>query len=365
MIRVAHLTSVHPQPDTRIFVKECRTLAAAGYDVTLVAPLDADDRRDGVALRAVPRPGGRRERMTRTVSAVLALARELDADLYHLHDPELLGAGLRLRRLGRRVVYDAHEDLPDDILSKSWIAPPLRRPLSAAARRAEGFAAARLDAVVAASPAIAARFAGAVTVQNYPIASELDGAARPWTEREEAVCYVGALTAIRGTREMVDAAGLAGVDLLLAGTWAEPGDRAAATGRPGWARVDEHGQLERPAVAALMARARAGLLVVHPEPNHLDVHARSNKLFEYMSAGLPVIVSDLPGLRRLVDEHGCGVCVDPRDPQAIAAAMRQLVDDVGEAERMGARGREAVRRLYSWESEGRRLLDLYATLLAR
>jgi glycosyltransferase involved in cell wall biosynthesis len=155
-------------------------------------------------------------------------------------------------------------------------------------------------------------------------------------------------------------------------------ERAAA--RPGWRRVEELGDAsavpaphragvretldaQRREVADAFSRASAGLLLVRPEPNHMEMHLRSHKLFEYMWAGLPVIVSDFPRWREFVDANGCGICADPLDPAAIAAAIRRVVDDPEEAERMGARGRDAVRRVYNWEPEGRKLLDLYADLL--
>jgi glycosyltransferase involved in cell wall biosynthesis len=385
MKRVAHLTSVHSQPDARIFVKECRTLAAAGYDVTLVAPVDRDELADGVAIQAIRPSRGRLDRMTRAVRDTYRAARSLDADLYHFHDPELLGVGLRLQRLGKRVVYDVHEDVPGDILAKPWIAPRLRRPVSTAYDRMERAVAARLDAVICAAPDIAPRFEGTgvptVTVHNFPILAEQPDSRRSWAERERAVCYVGAITALRGMLEMIDASELAGVKLLLASTFTERGGRELAAARPGWPRVEEvehrNGGPPGPAggvlstmherrgeVGEAFSRARAGLLVVHPEPNHMRMLDRSHKLFEYMSAGLPVIVSDFPDWRRFVEENGCGICVDPLDPAAIAAGIRRIVDDPDAAQRMGARARETVERAFSWETEARGLLDLYARLLS-
>ena len=144
-VRAVHMTTVHQPDDVRIFAKQCRTLAALGYDVHLVAASASGEVvRDGVRARGRrPRLLGERFRMTRTVAQALRTASALDADVYHLHDPELIPAGLMLARGGKRVVYDAHEDLPADILDKAWIRPRLRTHVSRPAELLERFAAER------------------------------------------------------------------------------------------------------------------------------------------------------------------------------------------------------------------------------
>jgi glycosyltransferase involved in cell wall biosynthesis len=362
--RVVHLTSVHRVTDTRIFAKECRTLARAGHQVTLVGPAERSEHVDGVAISAVPAARNRLERMTRTVAAVRRRALELDADVYHFHDPELLPLGVELRRRGRTVIYDAHEDVPRALLSKSWIPGWGRRPLARTVGVGEPLAARAMSAVVAATPSIGERFERlgppTVVVNNYPVIGDLSMAGADDGERERAACYVGDINRVRGALEMVDAAGISGVRLLLGGTFSEPGLRDAAVARPGWSMVDELGQISRPQVATMFARARAGLVVLHPEPNH--VSGRPNKLFEYMSAGLPVIASHFPLWREIVEGADGGICVDPLDPAAIAAAMRRLADDPEAAAAMGARGRDAVQHRFNWDTEAEKLVGLYARL---
>ena len=221
---------------------------------------------------------------------------------------------------------------------------------------------------MAATPVIARRFpkGKTVTVQNFPIVGELArGEAEPYDERPPHVAYVGGITTYRGAREMVRALGhLPGgseLRLMLAGTVHPPELAEELERLPGWSRVEFLGWQSRPQIAALLGRVRAGLVVLHPIVNYLDAYPV--KLFEYMSVGIPVIASDFPLWRRIVDEAECGLLVDPLDPKAIAGAIQWLLEYPEEAEAMGRRGREAVRKKYNWDAEAKKLLAFYEDLL--
>jgi glycosyltransferase involved in cell wall biosynthesis len=367
--RVVHMTSAHSATDTRIFAKECATLAAAGFEVHLIAPDAREAVERGVRRWPVaPARGGRRlRRMTVTVLEVYRRARALDAALYHFHDPELMPAGLMLARRGARVVYDAHEDLAATVRDKRWIRPRLRRPAARLVARLEPMAADRLAAVVAATPAIAERFAACrrtVVVNNYP---DLEEFAVAPDERRAAVasatvCYVGAISAIRGAAVRVDAIERAGAELVMAGPFETEELAAALRRRPGWARVRSLGPLPRGELAGVFGGAAAGLVLFGPAANH--TRSQPTKLFEYMAAGVPVIASDFPLWREIVEGNGCGICVDPTSPADVADAIRALLADPERARRMGDNGRRAVLERYRWDREGRVLTELYRTVLA-
>jgi glycosyltransferase involved in cell wall biosynthesis len=366
---VAHLTTNHAPQDTRVFLKECRTLARAGYDVTLVVPGDGDVVRDGVAIRTVPRPSDRRERMLRTSWRVYRRAVESDARIVHLHDSELIPVGWLLKIRGRRVVFDAHEDRPKQVLSKAWIRPALRPLVAAATRLVEAASARVFDRVVAATPAIAANFPARTTrlVQNFPFVSELQAPeGTPYLQRPHQLAFVGGINAIRGIEQMVDAMEYVpdtlDARLVLAGRFEPPELESAVAERPGWRHVRALGWRSRTQVAELLASARAGLVLYHPAPNH--VAAQPNKLFEYMSAGVPVVASDFPLWREIVERAGCGLLVDPLDPRAIGEAIAWILEHPAEARAMGERGRDAVATTFNWDRESRTLLDMYAELSA-
>lgn len=368
-MKIAHLTSAHKRGDTRIFLKMCRSLAAAGKDVSLVvADGLGDETREEVRIFDVGKPKGRLERMWKATRRVLGKALELDCDLYHLHDPELLPIGLRLKRAGRRVIFDAHEDLPLQILSKSYMHPRMRRTVSVAAGAFERLACRRLDAIVTATPAIRDKFRGlgikAIDINNFPLLGELTVDVSQQHKARE-VCYVGSIFASRGIRELVTAIALtrSAAQLTLAGDFSEYDLQAEVERMPGWDKVDWLGFISRAEIRTVFCRSMAGLVTLHPTQAYL--YSLPVKMFEYMSAGLPVIASDFPLWREIIEGSQCGVCVDPLDAASIASAIDRLVENPELARNMGENGRRAVHEKYNWDIEERKLLSLYEELLSR
>lgn len=373
MPAVVILTSVHQPFDPRIFHKQARALAAAGYRVTLLAPHDRDERRAGVRVRGLPWPRSRAGRPLLWLR-LLGRALRLRADVYHLHDPELLPLGLLLAALtGRPVVYDAHEYYRDEIATRRWLPRLLRRPAAEAVHVLETLAARYLAAVVAVNEHMAAGFRArgarrVVAVHNYPPLALFPR--RPRAERPAPIAvYTGLLTRERGL-EIVWRAGRRLRALL-------PSAEVRVVGRVDWAGVDPAvpraperwreeaatrlcGTVPAEAVADVLAGAAVGWIPFQPTPN--NARALPLKLLEYMAAGLPVVASDVGVLAAIVRREGCGLVVPPDDPEAHARALARLLIDADEARRLGGRGRRAVAARYTWEAEAKRLLELYAEL---
>jgi glycosyltransferase involved in cell wall biosynthesis len=370
--KVVHLTSVHTAFDVRVFHKECKSLARSGKHVVLIVPHEEDEVVDSVEVKGIRTSGGRSLRMTCTVWSLYREALRQNGDVYHFHDPELIPLGLLLATQGKTVVYDIHENAPADILHKDYIPRCLRQPLRWTVQKLEHTACRRFSGLIAATPTIAERFysinRNTVVVRNFPILDEfvLTGVL-PWNRRPPAVAYIGSISERRGICEILKALALLSsaspAQMMLAGPFSPKDLRTRLEILPGWARVQYQGVLGRLAVANLLSHVRLGLLVLQPEPNF--VNAMPIKLFEYMAAGIPVIASDFPLWRQIIGDAGCGLLVDPQDPQAIAGAMEYLLGHDTEAEAMGRRGRQAACELYNWNSEERALLKFYSDLLER
>ncbi len=365
MTTICHLASNHEGLDTRIALKECVSLASAGYDTHLVITASAADvakaAASGVKVHPLPQSPERFARMIKHAWRCYRIASSVGASVYHFHDPELIPYGMLFRLRGRHVIYDVHEDYPRDILDKYWLPKWLRKPVSGAVGALEYLGARWFFGVVAATPLIARRFrrmtSTAVNINNYPWPAEL---LPPEVSqaRESQVCYVGNITRIRGLRAIIDALPLVPqVTFVLCGQFSEPGFEAELRAQSGWRQVRFLGKVDRERARQVMAQSIAGLVTFLPVRSHLD--AQPNKLFEYMSAELPVIASDFPLWREIVGGTGAGICVDPQSPEAIAGAIHMLLDDRAGAERMGRAGRQAVLRTYNWPSEAEKLVQFY------
>jgi len=367
--RICILTCVHAPFDPRIFHKEARSLAEAGYEVTVVVPHAQDDQVDGVRVRAVPQPTSRIERMLITSWKVLRAGLSEGADVYHFHDPELLIAGLLLKILGHKVIYDVHEDLPKTFSNKHYIPRLCQGWMAWASNLIEKAIARRLDAVVPATEDIAKNFARCrrvAIVKNYPGSSGLSQA--PEVEHRNGTfrcSYVGALSEARGVSKIVEALSeledVENIELVLCGIFSPSAYEKEVRGLPGFARTQYRGWLDPISVPSFLSTVDVGLVCIQPEDQYFT--SLPTKLFEYMLAGLPVIASNFPLWREIVERKQCGLCVDPREPREIAEAIRYLHAHPEVRAEMGKNGRKAALSEFSWESQSKVLIDLYGGIL--
>ncbi len=266
--------------------------------------------------------------------------------------------------MGKRVIYDVHEDVPRDLLSKSYLPSIIRKPVSIMVEIIEKKFVKYFDGVISATPYIKKRFlnlgVSSENINNYPILSELHVPDSEWGKKDNIVCYIGGIAGFRSAAEMVEAIGKTTYGLVMAGDM-ESGIEKKLMQIKGWGQVKSLGFINRDSVRTVMAESMAGLVLFHPEPNHVD--SQPNKMFEYMSSGIPVIASNFPLWREIIEGAQCGICVDPLNPDEIARAISWFIEHPVEAERMGKNGRRAVECNYNWEYEEIKLIRFYNKIL--
>ncbi len=365
-MKIIHISSAHNRYDSRIFRKECRSLAKSGFNVILiVADGLPDEVADGVIIRSIKRAPNRISRIIYSSHNLFQVVMKIDADFYHIHDPELLPLGLRLKHRGKRVVFDSHEDVPRQLLTKPYLPKYLLRFISFCYSVFERYAFKRLNCLVTVTETIYRRLSNVNSntflVRNYPVI-EARLAVSDYEKRELLIAYIGSISEIRGIWEMLDALSIVKTNtkLLLAGSWSPPRLLLDVRSSPGWNNIEFRGELDNANINLLLDQVRIGLVLLHPTPSYMD--SLPIKLFEYMAAGIPVIASNFPLWKEIVVTNNCGLCVDPLKPDMIANAIDWMIANPSLAEEMGENGRLAVEKQYNWSSEIGVLESIYKAI---
>jgi len=372
MKKCCQITIVHSAFDVRIFHKEAKTLAKNGYDVTLIAQHNKNEIVDGIKIIALPRARSRFFRIFFLTLRTYKIALREKADIYHFHDPELLPWMAKLKKkTGAKIIYDVHEDLPKDILSKEWIPGPIRKLVARLSDWVEKIVSQKFDYVIAATPDIRKKFKKhvAIDIKNYPIVEDFNLPQElpfPKNENYYNLVYAGGLTKNRGVKEIIEALKFINpkynIRLRMIGRFSDRNFEKEVEKLREGSKVDFLGWLSQKEVFRHLLESDIGLVCLHPLEQFLV--SLPIKMFEYALAGLPVIASDFPLWRKIIEGNNCGLCVDSLDPKKIAKAVEYLITHPEEAKKMGENGRRAVLEKYNWDSEAKKLLKVYEAAFA-
>jgi glycosyltransferase involved in cell wall biosynthesis len=367
-IKVCHVTSVHSAMDGRIFNKQCRSLARANYSVYLIAPSVGDTVIDGVNIIGVPQQKSNRiYRIFRYTNLIFKKAIAVDADIYHLHDPELLPLVSRLLNKGKQIIFDSHEDVPLQIERKYWIPKILRLFISKLYKLYERRVLKKVDAIITVTPSIVDRLIKinprTFQVTNYPIIDDLVALKDLQTT---SVCFAGSLDESWMLSNIIKAINkIDNVEFRIAGSCTESYIKLLKKDDIN-NKVVFYGQIPHTQVSGFIQNSFAGMALYDycAELGNNMGTLGNTKLFEYMSAGVPVICTDFLLWKKIIVEEKCGICVNPRDVESIEAAIRYLVDNHEIAMQMGRNGQIAVKERYNWKTQELILLDIYKKTLS-
>lgn len=366
MRKVCHISSAHSITDVRIFNKELLSLSKK-YDTFLVIPNTLLKEKEGVHIMSFNvGKMGRLFRMLKVTRSVYKKALSINADVYHIHDPELLPYALKLKRKGKKVIYDAHEDIEAQILNKDYIPLFFRKILSVLVKCYLYHSLKRFDGVITVSPHIIDKFKTVrediTLVTNYPICNG-ERILNDYTQR--IICFPGLISydwmhenILRALEKIKD------VKYLLAGT-PEPGVIETLKKMPSWSTVEYLGKIPHSEVIHMFERATIGIALFDYTPNagYKKGTLGNTKIFEYMRNAIPVICTDFILWKEIIDKWECGICVNPHNIDAIYKAIEYLLFNPDVAKKMGENGRKAIEAEYNWEKQELNLLGLYEKIL--
>jgi len=356
--KVCILTSVHPPFDVRIFHKEAKSLVKAGYDVTLIAQHDKEEIVDGVKIINLQKPRNRIERMTKTVSELYQKALRVDADIYHFHDPELMPIGLKLRKRGKRVIFDIHEDTRQQIILKGYIPSGLRKLLSRAYASYEDYACRKFSALITPQEKMTEYYRNlnlTETIENFVDLSLYPKRTVDFTK--PVLLHAGGLSVDRGLYSMINAAKCLKCDFVfnVAGFLSNSLDRTSL--HP----LTYLGYLNQKDLVNVYSKSNIGIILYNNVGQYWM--AGAVKCYEYMANAMPIIMPDFGEWVQFNEVCRCGINVDVQNGKNVADAVHYLIAYPEKARAMGENGRRWVEKKYSWQAAFRKLDYLYQQVL--
>lgn len=366
MVKICHITST-PQNAIPRLLREASSAIKIGMKPYIVSQGDSFEK-DGVTYIGVERAKNRLYRMLFTSKRLYEEALEIDADIYQIHDPELLPYAVKLKKQGKVVIFDSHEFYGVQIEIKEYLPKMIRKWIAKLYMNYEAHICKKLDAVIAVCTInnvdyFENRSNYTVFIENLPDNNVFNSELHRKNHQSNNVVYVGTLAHVRGITNIVKAIAKTSANLILCGPFESNEYYEEIKRYPEFTKVDYRGIVSRNEIAAILSECCIGLSTILDVGQYPQVDTLNTKVYEYMSMGLPVIISDNTYARKVMEEYEFGICVDPENIEEIAAKIKFLLNNPTIAQRMGENGKKAIREKYNWNIEERKLIDLYKGLM--
>lgn len=366
-MKVCHISTVHHWKDIRIYKKQCLSLSQAGFQVHFIVPMKNGESSENqpINLHPLRLPKNRIDRLFFITKTALTEAFKLNADLYHVHDPELLPIALKLKKRGKLVIYDAHENTPASIIDKEWIPFQfIRNFVSRVFEKYELKVSNQLDAVISVAEPLLDRFNNKkALIRNLPILDNFEGESlsSELEKAEKGAVYAGGLTEARNIKEMIDAVDKSNnIKVLhLFGEWESKDYFNRCKDSKGWSKVRFWGFRDSKQVYTFFKeKGLIGLILFDKNIKNHKV-ALPNKAFEYMAAGLPLLMSDIPYWKE--NFHNVAGFTDPSNIEGISKSIDDLITNEELRQERVEKGLQEVKTL-NWQRESEVLVNLYKKL---
>lgn len=370
MIKVCHITSVHNRHDIRIFQKECCSLVDAGYEVVLLV---CDEKKDeiykGVHIKSLGfKPQTRWNRVWKADAAIIAYALQEKANIYHFHDPELLRYAKKIHKTKATVIFDSHEFYALQFLTKDYIPKVFRKYVKNIYQHFEKKWLQFVDAVIVPCTLdeknyFEGRAKRTCYIANMPSLKEFYEIYDEAQEKEKMVCQAGSLSYSRGVLHLVKAMEKIDAILVLAGVFDSNDFKKKLKTMDAYSKVEYRGRLTRQEICKLYQAASVGMSTMLDMGQYYHIDTLATKTYEYMAMGVPVVLSDTPYAKKVLEQYPFGIAVNGAVPDEIAVAVNYLLNHPEQAKKMGEAGRCAIKERFHWEKEAEKLKKLYQDLV--
>lgn len=372
-MKVTILAPVHPWDDVRIFHKQALSLSESGFEVSVIAK--SEKARDYSNIKIIPANSSYVTRAHRFLSIPRIALQALDhkADIYHLHNPDTIPIAILLKLLGKKVIYDTHEDFSQRILAREWIPLKYRKVIAKAVSSLEILTARLCDGSIATQQDVVERLGDkCLLLGNSPrVNDSLIAGVKNIAEQMPRqdfdlfrLIYIGGIAESRGVFEMIDSLETinqkVNCRLWLIGPISDE-LLSRIQNLPGWKFVDFIHRIPQEEAFAYLYLSDVGLIYLKDIADHRKSDA--NKIYEYMTFGKPFIASNFPLWVNKLGSIDAGVFIEPDSSYKLAEAVTKLYD-MPKADRkaMGKRG-IAYTKDNSWEKDFNKLLKMYKRIL--